>query len=81
MDARQIEALKSKLEKARIAKIRAEAQRDEAFERLKELGFDSIEAATEALDDMQGQIQELEDEINRETDKLENQYPELMEDL
>lgn len=81
MDARQIEALKSKLEKARVAKIRAEAQRDEAFERLKELGFDSIEAATEALDDMQGQIQELEDEINRETDKLENQYPELMEDL
>lgn len=81
MDARQIEALKSKLEKARVAKIRAEATRDEAFERLKELGFDSIEQATEALDDMQGQIQELEDEINRETDKLENQYPELMEDL
>lgn len=81
MNVQQIEALKSKLEKARVAKIRAEATRDEAFERLKELGFDSIEQATDALDDMHSQIQELEDEINRETIKLENQYPELMEDL
>lgn len=80
MDASQLEALKNRVEKARIAKIRAEAAYEEAQARLKELGFDNIEAAEEALDSLYDQRQQLEADYNKLMADIAKKYPKLVEE-
>lgn len=78
---KKLEHLKAKVEKARFARIRAEAALDEANARIRELGFDDIEAAETALHDLEKQADEVESKIKAGMAQLEKQYPDIMEDL
>lgn len=81
MDLDKLGYIKAKLEKARITKIRAEANLDEAMARLTDMGFESVEDAEKALEDMAQQKEALESELETKFAEIERKYPELTEDF
>ena len=80
MDLIRLNRIKVKLEKARVAKIRAEANLDEAMARLTDMGFDTVEEAEKALADLAQQKQDLEKELETKFAEIERKYPELTEE-
>lgn len=74
---KNLETLKSKILTAGQNRARAEALRDQALERIKELGYDNITEAQVSLKEMQGDVTKTETELQQLIAKLHSDYPEL----
>lgn len=72
-----IKRLKEAAEAASAARMRATLNLEHAQAQLKELGYDTVDEAEAALDHINEQARQLEAEINNETAKLQDDYPEL----
>lgn len=72
-----IKRLKEAAEAASAARMRATLNLEHAQAQLKELGYDTVDEAEAALDRINEQARQLEAEINNETAKLQDDYPEL----
>lgn len=72
-----IKRLKEAAEAASAARMRATLNLEHAQAQLKELGYDTVDEAEAALDRINEQVRQLEAEINNETAKLQDDYPEL----
>lgn len=77
ISAQELINLKDKVTRLNEVRIRAESARDEALARLKELGYDSVEDAEAALDDMKKAIVDEEVALAEDVDKLLDTYPDL----
>ena len=77
MDARTLTDLQRKVEQAKQEKIKAEANLESAKQRLQELGYDSPEEAKKALSKMEKDISKLDMEIEKDLDKLAEEFPDL----
>lgn len=70
----QLTAMKTKIDDARVQKSRLEGQLADRMARLKELGFDSVEAAEAHLKKLREEIAELDDSVRRGVDELKEKY-------
>ena len=77
VDARALIQLKEKVEQLNEQHIRAQANYETAVARLKELGYDSIEEAEQALDQMHQDIHKGEAQLASDMDALLDKYPGL----
>lgn len=77
IDARSLLQLKEKVQQLSEQSIRAQANYEAAMARLKELGYDSIEEAEQALDQMHEDIHKGEAQLASDMDALLDKYPEL----
>lgn len=77
VDARALIQLKEKVEQLNEQYIRAQANYETAVARLKELGYDSIEEAEQALDQMHQDIHKGEAQLASDMDALLDKYPGL----
>lgn len=75
--AQQLLQMKEKVKKLDEQRIRAEANYDQSLASLKALGYDSVDDAEAALDDMHRNITQEESKLAEEMDKLLDQYPGL----
>lgn len=78
IDMQQLARLKKAAKESEEQRIRAEAARDEALAQLKELGYDDIEEAKEALAAMRKSIVDSEAELEDQVQKLLDDYPDLV---
>lgn len=77
LNTQQLLQLKEKVKKLEEQRIRAEANHEQAVDRLKELGYDSVEDAEAALEEMRKAILEDEARLAEDVDALFDKYPEL----
>ena len=77
VDARALIQLKEKVEQLNEQYIRAQANYETAVARLKEVGYDSIEEAEQALDQMHQDIHKGEAQLASDMDALLDKYPGL----
>ena len=78
IDMQQLARLKKAAKESEEQRIRAESARDEALAQLKELGYDNIEEAKEALAAMRKSIVDSEARIEEQIQKLLDDYPDLV---
>jgi Holliday junction resolvasome RuvABC DNA-binding subunit len=76
-DVQALMRMKKQVQEAKEQLIRAEAARDEAVERLKQLGYDDVKDAQEALKGMADSILQEENELENKLRKLFDDYPDL----
>ena len=69
--------MKERVAQLNEQRIRAEANYDQVLSQLKELGYDSVEDAEEALQELQNSIRDNERKLADSVDALLNTYPEL----
>lgn len=75
--AEDLMRMKRRVEDAKNNLTRAQANHDAAVERLKELGYDNVEEAREALEKLEKQISDAQDAVENGLRQLERDYPEL----
>ena len=78
IDVQQIMRLKKAAKDAEEQRIRAESAQDEALKQLKELGYDSVEEAKQALASMHKCITDEEAKLEDEVQRLLDEYPDLV---
>lgn len=74
----KVNELQALIDRAKEQRIRAEAARDEALKRLREMGFEGVDDALDALETMADETDQLEAKLADEIAKIEKQYPQLM---
>ena len=77
VSTKQLLDLKDRVKRLDEQRIRAEAAYDEAVTRLHELGYDTVEDAEKALEDMQADILQEEANLANDLDALLDKYPAL----
>ena len=77
VDARTLLQMKEKVQQLNENYIRAQANYESALARLKELGYDSVEEAEQALDQMHSDITKGEAQLAEDIDALLDKYPGL----
>jgi phage shock protein A len=78
VDVQALMRMKKAVQEAKEQLIRAEAARDEALTRLKELGYDSVQKAQDALEGMSGDITDEEADLEDKIGKLFDDKNSLM---
>lgn len=68
------------VERAKVSRIRAEAARDEALKRIRELGYEDAGAAEAALEKLGEQISDTELQLQNDLADIEKRYPQLLEE-
>lgn len=66
--------MKTKIESAKIEAARLEGSLADKMKRLKELGYDNVDAADKALAELRDKIAELDDKIQRGVEELRAEY-------
>lgn len=72
--ANELIVMKDKIEKAKVNQAKLEGQLQDRMARLKQLGFDTVEAAEEELERLHTQIADLDDRVKRGIEELKSEY-------
>lgn len=78
--AQKLQQMQDKIERAKVARIRSEAARDEILKRIRAMGYETAQAARKALQQLDQQISETEMKLQSDLAEIEKQYPQLLED-
>lgn len=78
--AQKLQQMQDKIERAKVARIRSEAARDEILKRIRAMGYETAQAAQKALQELNQQIGETEMKLQSDLAEIEKQYPQLLED-